>query len=278
MTDWSSDLTGDKRDAAAALVDLFTRYGLSSLAPKVAEFIRNGYSPDTTSLMLQDTSEYKDRFAGNVARQKKGLKVLTPAEYISAEQSYRSVIAQAGLPAGFYDQNSDFQRFIENDVSPTELKQRVDLAADVIRKAPAETKTLFSQWYNDGDMVAYALDPSRAAPLVEQRIQAAEAAAIAKTQGGNLDQGTAEWIGNQGASLDQIQSGVGFMVDEGKTMNKLSSIYGGEDVTTGDLAREVFGNDVSAAGKRKKLASQERASFGGSSGTSGAFRSDSGSI
>lgn len=277
MADWTQDLTGPQRDAAAALVDLFTRYGLASLAPKVIDFVRQGYSSDTISLLLQDTAEYKQRFAANAERQKKGLPVLTPAEYISAEQSYRSIMAGAGLPVGFYDQQSDFQRFIANDVSPTELKSRVDLAANAIRRAPAETKTIFSQWYTDGDMIAYALDPTKAAPLVEQRIQAAEAAALAKSQGSSLDQSTAEYIGNQGASFDQLQQGVGFIAQESKTTSKLDAIYGG-DVTSADIAREVFGNDAQAATKRGKLASQERAAFSGSSGSRVAFGSDSGQI
>jgi hypothetical protein len=60
-------------------------------------------------------------------------------------------------------------------------------------------------------MIAYALDPTRAEPLVEQRIKAAEAAGVGKTQGVSLDQGTAELIGQQGQTFDQIRQGMGFV-------------------------------------------------------------------
>ena len=79
MADITDSLTGANRDAAKALVELFKQYGLESLAPKIVEFIQNGYSADTTAILLQDTTEYKQRFAANEARRKKGLPVLSPA-------------------------------------------------------------------------------------------------------------------------------------------------------------------------------------------------------
>jgi hypothetical protein len=268
--DPTSSLTGATRDAAKALIDLFTSYGLQSLAPKIIDFLIAGYSADTVSIELQNTAEYKQRFAANAARVKNGLPALTPAEYIATERSYRALMASSGLPIGFYDKHSDFQKFLENDVSPTELKGRIDIATEAVRRAPAETRDYFSQWYSQGDMIAYALDPSRAAPLIEQRIKAAEAAGIAARQGVSLNQGMAESIGATGATFDQIQSGLGFVASESPATTKLSQIYGGDNVTTQDLVNEVFQNDAKAAEKRRKLASQERAAFGGSAGTGSA--------
>lgn len=277
--DPTANLTGATRDAAKALIDLFTQYGLASLAPKIVDFLIKGYSADTITIELQNTSEYKTRFAANAARIKAGLPALSPAEYISTERSYRQIMASAGLPVGFYDQNTDFQKFLENDVSPTELKGRVDTATEALRRAPKETLDYFGQWYNTGDMIAYALDPSKAAPLIEQRIKAAEAAGIAKTQGVGLTQSLAETIGATGSSFDQIQQGLGFVAQESGATTKLSQIYGGDDVTTADLVSEVFQNNGAAAAKRRKLASQERAAFSGSSGVNNATLSkDAGAI
>lgn len=277
--DPTANLTGATRDAAKALIDLFTQYGLASLAPKIVDFLIKGYSADTITIELQNTSEYKTRFAANDRRIKAGLPALSPAEYISTERSYRQIMASAGLPVGFYDQNTDFQKFLENDVSPTELKGRVDTATEALRRAPKETLDYFGQWYNTGDMIAYALDPSKAAPLIEQRIKAAEAAGIARTQGVSLTQSLAETIGATGSSFDQIQQGLGFVAQESGATTKLSQIYGGDDITTEDLVSEVFQNNGAAAAKRRKLASQERAAFSGSSGVNNATLSkDAGAI
>jgi hypothetical protein len=260
------DKMNANRDAAQILTDLFTQYGLGSLSGQIVNFIQQGYSADAISIMLQQTPEYKQRFSANEARLKKGLPALSPAEYIATERSYRQVMSAAGLPLGFYDQTSDFQKFLENDMSPTELKSRVDTASQAVRQAPSETLDYMKQWYNEGDLIAFALDPNRAEPLVEQRIKAAEAAGVGKGQGVNLDQSTAELIGAQGQSFDQIRQGMGFVGSELQNTSKLSAIYGGDDVTQGDLVKEVFLDDAQAAKKRQGLASKERAAFGGSGG------------
>jgi hypothetical protein len=243
----------------------FKNYGLESLAPQIIKMLQRGDSADTISIELQNTKEYQTRFAGNAARLKAGLPVLSPAEYISNENAYRQIMSSAGLPVGFFDSTHDFQGFIERDLSPTELKERVDTVADAIYKAPSTTTAYFKQWYTTGDMIAYALDPGVAAPLVEQRIRAAEAAASAGGQGVNLTQSNAELIGANTTSLSDITQGTGFIAQELPTVTKLGQIYG-DDESQDDLVKEVFTNDGLAAAKRRNLASKERATFGGSSG------------
>jgi hypothetical protein len=259
-------LDGADRDAAVALNEVFKSYGLETLAPQIVKMIQQGFSADTISIQLQQTKEYKERFSANEKRVKAGLNALSPAEYIATERSYRQVMSQAGLPIGFYDSNKDFEAFLVKDVAPTEVKARVDAVTEALNKAPKETLAYAKQFYNIGDLVAFALDPAKAQPLVEQRLKAAEAAAIAGGQGFTLNKTSAELIGSQGTSLQDIQSGLGFVGQEAQTTNKLSQIYGGDNVTTEDLVSEVFSNDGVAAGKRRKLASQERAAFTGSSG------------
>jgi hypothetical protein len=260
-----SKLTGSKRDAAAALLSVFEEYGLGTLGPKIVDYIQQGYSGDTITVLLRETPEYKQRFIGNEARRKKGLPLLSPAEYISTERSYRQLMAAAGLPIGFYDSTEDFRKFIENDTSPTEVKQRIDTVSEALNRAPASTVDYFKQWYTTGDMIAYALDPKRAAPLIDQRVRAAEAAALAQQQNVQLGQNAAEMIGRSGASYDQTQQGIGFIGTELPNATKLGDIYGTQ-IGAEDLVQEVFTEDSTAARKRRGLASQERASFGGATG------------
>src|SRR5690348_11115489 len=58
-------LPGQERDAYAALKTLFDSYGLGSLAPKILQYLQNGFGADTITVLLQQTPEYKQRFAGN---------------------------------------------------------------------------------------------------------------------------------------------------------------------------------------------------------------------
>lgn len=269
-------LTGSNRDAAAALTNLFDQYGLSSLAGTIIKYIKQGYSSDTISVLLQQTDAYKQRFPANAARLKAGLPVLSPAEYLSTEESYRNIMQAAGLPTGFYDQPSDFSNLISSDVSPTELQSRVNTAAEAVNQAPADTLNYFKQFYNTGDLVAYALDPTVAQPLIDKRIKAAEAAALAASNGAALTQANAETIGASGATLSSLQSGVGFISAEGKTDTKLNQMFGGDE-TQADLVAEVFDNSTAASQKRAKLAGQDKAQFTQSSGQSKAtLATDSG--
>jgi len=261
-------LEGADRDAALALNNLFIQFGLGSLAPKIVEFIQQGYAQDTIALLLQETPEYKQRFRANDARVRAGLPVLSPAEYIGVERSYREIMATAGLPVGFYDTNDDFTRFIEGDVSPTEVKARVDAASRLIYEADEETVNYFRQYYTQGDLVAYALDPDRAAPLIEKRIREAEIGGAAIRQGVAVSRETVERLSDLGVSRSAAQQGFGAVALEEESTAKLGGIYG-DEVTVDELASEIIAGDAQVAKRRARLASQERAAFTGGGGISG---------
>ena len=258
------NLTGANRDAFLALKNIFDSYGLGSLAPDIVNYLQNGYSADTIGVLLQSTTAYKKRFAANEARVKKGLPALSPQEYLATETAYRQVMRAAGLPSGFYDKNDDFQKFLENDVSPQEIQSRVTQASNFIESASAEQKALFSQWYTKGDMVAYALDPQRAAPLVGKAFTTAQIGGEAVSHGLGIDQNMAETLAEKGVTADQASQGFGVIQSTLGNDQKLAAMSG-DTITGYDAMREVFLNDASVANRRDRLASQERARFGGSS-------------
>lgn len=258
-------LTGSDRDAAVALQNVFSQYGISSLAPRIVDFIKQGYSADTISILLQNTDEYKQRFVGNQARLKAGLPVLSPAEYLATESAYRQIFSMAGLPSGFYDTPSDFADFIGRDVSPTEVQDRVNAASELLNSAPPEALAFWRQHYSQGDMVAYFLDPNRSVPLIEKQIKAAELGGIASTQGIDVNTNTAERMAAMGVSNQQASAGFGFVAGETPNAQKLGAIYG-DAISQQDIINETFFNDAKTTKKRRTLASKERATFGGQSG------------
>jgi len=272
------DLTGAQRDANAAVLALFTSYGLASLAPVIMSYIRDGFSADTASIMLQDTTQYKTRFAGNTARIAKGLSVLSPAEYLATEKSYGQIMSKYGLPAGFHDQTSDYQKFIENDVSAVELDQRAQSASDFVNRNDAQSLAYFKQYYSTGDMIAYALDPKRAAPLVGKAYEASLIGGAAKTQGIGVSKLVSEDLAGRGITADQASQGFGIVSADQKAANQLSSIYGGGPLTQQNLIDSTFKNDATQTARKNKLASQERANFGGSGGASSTALSSSNAV
>lgn len=263
-------LSGDNRDAYVAVTNLLKQYGLEALAPTVLGFVQQGYSQDTVTVLLQETPAYKTRFAGNAARIKADLPALSPAEYLSVENQYRAVIQAAGLPRSFYDQPSDFQKFIEDSMSPQELNDRVNSAAALVNAIDPAVRAEFSKFYTTGDQVAYVLDPQRAAPIVGQQVEAAKIAATAASQNIDINSMTAEQLVGAGVTAAQSQQGFGNVAQLTQVSSKLAGIYGGTYTQDQAIQETMLGNNA-AAQARARLASAERGQFGGTSAVGGSF-------
>lgn len=263
-------LTGSQRDAYEALKNVFSGYGLGSLAGKIFDYVKNGYSADTISILLQQTPEYKQRFAGNDIRQQKGLPVLSPAEYLSTEASYRQLMRQSGLPEGFYDQPSDFTDFIGKDVSPTELKSRVDLASQASVLASPQLKQALQSMYgiDDSHITAYFLDPERALPTITKQAAAAQIGAEALKRGLQVSS-HAEDYAIAGVSETQAAQAYGQIAQQLPGYSTIASQYG-MHVGQSDLEASIFGatnaQDQQGAENVTRLASWNRARSQGTAG------------
>jgi len=259
-------LTGENRDAFMALNSLFSQYGLGSLAGKIYEYVKNGYGADTISILLQDTPEYKRRFAANEARLKAGMSVLSPAEYIAVENSYRQIMRQSGLPEGFYDSNTDFTNFISGDMSPTELQNRVDLATQATALAnPAYKAALKQMGLSDGELAAYFLDQDKALPFLQKSAATAAVGAEALQRGLTFDQTYAEELATMGISREQAAQGYAKIADEFSDLKTLGQIYGG-GWTQRQAEEDVFVGGTGASQQREKLVNREKGSFSGQAG------------
>jgi hypothetical protein len=259
-------LSGADRDAFAAVNAMFKNFGLESLSGKIFDYVKNGYSPDTISILLQDTAEYKQRFVGNEARKKAGLPVLSAAEYLATEAAYRQVMESAGLPKGFYDQNTDFADFIGKNVSPSEIQDRVNLAVQATTLAPPEYReALKDMGISEGDMVAYWLDDKKAMPMLTKAAATAKLGAAAKAQGLAFDIGYAESLAQRGITADQASQGYSAIAAELENLSTLGSIYG-ERWNQRTSEEAMFQGNAQALATKRKLASQERGQFSGSAG------------
>jgi hypothetical protein len=270
-------LSGPNRDAYASLRGLFNQFGLGSLAPKIYEYAKQGYGADVIGLLLQDTKEYKERFSGNEARLKKGLPVLSPAEYLSTEQAYRQILQDAGLPKGFYDSVTDFSSWIAGDVSPSEIKNRTDMAVQNATLANPQAKEALKQLYgvDDSYVTAYFLDRTKSIPLLQKQSTAAAFGAEALNRNlTDINKGFLEYLATSGLSQSQVREGYGQIADTLPYLQRIASRYG-ETFSQNEAEYDILGGNAygtagapasSATEKRKRLASQERALFSGSGG------------
>lgn len=235
--------------------------------------------------VIYNSDAYKQRFAANEIIKKRmaegqgrpGDRLLTPAEYIATENSYRELMSQAGMPSGFYDQPEDFTNFIaELGTSVAEVSERISLAQQALQFADDNIKNALRDYYGwtDSDMVAYLLDPERAFQAVnskfafstaelKQRYAVAEVGGAALRAGvaGGATQGLAEEIvkaGKQDLAERTFQSTARMQEDYSRLMGLYGEAAGAEDLTREALSL-TGGAEVGI--KTRKLASKERAKF-----------------
>jgi len=266
----AADAVSKRQNAFSSLSSLFAKYGLETLVPKIQELIVGGAGEATITLALQASDEYKARFKANDIRVSKGLAALNPAEYISLEGTYRQVLRAYGLNQ--FNTNDYVSQFIANDVSPTELTNRVVTAVQRVQNANPAIQATLKDYYGIGstDLVAYVLDPENQMANIQKQVTASEIGAAAKNQGLQANKGTSEQLAAQGITQDQARQGYSTIGDILPTAEKLSSIYGtalpGYNQTTAE--QEVFNQSAEAKRTRQKLAATEIGTFSGSAGTS----------
>lgn len=256
-------------DAIEVMKARFKQYGLESLVTKIKDLAVSGASDTTITLQLQETPEYKTRFSANEARIKKGLQVLSPGDYLTMEDTYRQTLRAYGLKQ--FDNDAYVKQFIANDISPTELSNRVVTAVQRVKNADPAIALQLREFYGIGqdDLVAYVLDPEQQFQKIQRQVAASEIGVAAGRQGLRAGVGVAEQLAAQGVTQAEAQKGYATIADILPTAEKLSSIYGTTMDTYGqsEAEQEVFNSLASAQRTRQKLSAREIAAFSGSAGT-----------
>jgi hypothetical protein len=258
-----------RRNAIDVLTERFQRYGLGSLVNKIKDLAIDGATEATITLGLQETEEYKTRFKANQARIAKGLAVLNPAEYLNVEDGYRQVLRAYGLKQ--FDTDDYVSQFIANDVSATELSNRVVTAVQRVQNADPAISQQLRDYYGIGqaDLVAYVLDPNQQFQKIERQVAASEIGVAAARQGLKAGVSVSEQLAAQGVTQAEAQKGYATIADILPTAEKLSDIYGTtlDGYGQTEAEQEVFNSLASAQRKRQKLTQREIASFSGAAGT-----------
>jgi len=287
----------NNQNALQLLSSTLAGYGLESAAtgPTISNAIltmqQNNYDASTIQALIEDpgsatstdpnvkalATAWNTRFAGNVTRIANGQTPLSPSEYIATENSYRQITQAAGLPVGFYDTPAQMAKLIGADIAPTELQDRVNTAAkSIANQDPFYTATLQNYYgLSPSDMIAHALDPATALPLLQRQTAAATFGAAGARQNVGVDQTTANQYAALGITQSQAEQGFQSVAAALPTEQKLAAIYGGANTQFGTAAQQqanltaaTFGGEGGASAEQqlKKLQQQEVNAFSGSSG------------
>ena len=275
----------ERQSAYDLLFQQFNQYGLGALVEPLKGLIISGASPAEFTIKLRDSDAYKKRFAANQARIQKGLTAISEAEYLGLEDQYQNIMRNYGLPESYSARGEmgaqeGFNKFIANDVSAAELEDRIMTAQNRVMNANPEVLASLKAFYpdiNNGDILAYTLDPTKGLTDIKRKVTAAEIGGAATQAGLQTGVTRAEQLGAAGITKAQAQQGFGTIAGGLQRGSQLASIYGENPYTQTTAEQEVFGlaGKTEAEKERKKLTSLEKATFGGQSGvSSGALARD----
>jgi hypothetical protein len=275
------NLEQQRTDAFSTLRSLLNRVGLGELESAVQGVITSGRvsltDPSAIMFALRDQPAYQKRFAANKKRIENGLPELDPTTYVAMEQEYRKTLAANGLPLNFYNDQTDFEKFIEGNVSVSELQARITDGYKKVANADPAVVAKLRELYDigGGDLAAYFIDPQRVRPSLvaadyKRQAQAAAIAARGGEVGVELGREDAEGLARRGVTEQQAESK---FLERGQLAGLFEEMTGEQGMSEEEKLGATFGYDVGAANRLKKRAATRRSVFQGGGGfarTSGA--------
>jgi LysM repeat protein len=282
-----AETLANRTSAFDLLKDQFDVWGLGDLVEPIRALIQDeNVSPAEYAIRLRQTKPYLDRFAANADRIKNGYAAINEATYLGLEDQYQNIMRNYGLPESYYARGKNgvqagFQKLIANDVDSLELEDRIMTAQNRVLKSNPEVLASLKAFYpeiTNGDILAYALDPTNGKDIIKRKITAAEIGGAALQAGLNKGQtpeqiaayaARARELGAVGVDKAQAQQGFQTVAEVAPRGGQLAAMYGESPYTQQTAEQEVFGlaGSVDAAKQRKKLVGLERASFAGQAGT-----------
>ena len=275
---------GGREAAYAEYADTLTKYGFKR--HDVMQFLRGlSYTqlqnPALVTQAFRETGAWRERFGGvTKRREKNGMSYINEGEIIQLEDTYRQIFSAAGIPKEFW-RRDDLHDLIAKDVSPQEVQDRVKLAETAVNNTDPEYTRAFAAYYGIGkkSLVGYMLNRKRGVQVLQEQIAAAEIGSEGLATGMKVGRGFAESLVDKDISRQEARQAFASVADSDQDWRGLAQMSG-ESLTQRELINDELGldKDGKVGQKKRRLASQERARFGGSgAGTSGLGASTSGS-
>jgi hypothetical protein len=190
------------------------------------------------------------------------------------EQGYRQALSNSGLPPTMFDSADDFIALLTNDVSPTEVQERVAAARIAVDQTDPFVRGQLRAMYgiSETDLMAYALAPDKNARYIEKVATSAMIAGLAQRQDLAAERGSWERYAqdaiNQQMSQQDLVESMATASALAVTQNRLASIEG-EGFGTTDALDAVISKNAAKILKSQQRVARERARFGATSGISG---------
>jgi len=256
----------EQRESARAIIaNLLSEYGLENLTDFVNNLITTEdiVSGDVILGKIRQTEQYKARFAGNIARRNAGFNVLSEAQYVALENSYRQIMRASGLPSGFYDAPDDFSTLIGGDVSTAELSSRVNDGYLAVQQANPQVINEMRRLYgvDDSMLAAYFLDPAKATPMLLRQARSSQIAAEATLQAQQeISAMTAEELAVAGITQEQARAGFQTIAGAEELFVALPGTTE-EAISQQEQISGVFGTSAAAQQRIRQRSRERQAAF-----------------
>ena len=253
------------------LRQVFITNGLEELADIITELAQDNLdAPTVIYEELRKTDVYRQRFKGNFDRAAKGLPLLTEGEYINQEIGYAEILNSYSV--GTLTNRDTYAKMIAGDISVDELGNRFSVAYDRVTKAASgqdkalldELKKMYPGVTNN-ELATSLLLGSEGAKYLNTKINIAEIKA-AETETGVKSTLGASFLESQGLNRAQTRVGLSKTAEQKAGYEQASRMFGDQNVE--GLQKELEQENLlgQASKRTKRLASQARAQFAGSSG------------
>jgi len=181
---------------------------------------------------LEQTPEFRDRFSvifdlRNRAASGENVFVPSASQVLEYEQTYARAMAAAGAPSWFYDSPQDAQNAMRQNISVTQIADRIDRAYGVVRSMPPEVQQVFAEYYGDASdaaLLAAVLDPNKTLAELDRANRAAMTGGLAKQMNVAVTKEQAQ----QYAQIDRSAQQIEIDVQKAAELQKLTEAQVGE--------------------------------------------------
>lgn len=268
-SDGTSEVTGTKgvtENAKSIVASFLKDAGMESLANDVWTKWATGGTSDQIIEYIRQTPQYAERFPAMAALNKSGRNI-SEAQYIAKETADIELMKQYGIPDAISGNRKLLGSLIENNVNVVTLQKRLMAAQDTVMSFDPSIVQYGKDTYglDQGSLMAWALAPEIALPVIEQQAKAiqiggAALAAGLKTQ--EITKTQAESLAAAGVTQEQAKQGFTNIAQMGQYKQALPGLVNpAETLTNEELINAQFATSPEAILKLQKAKQTKVAEF-----------------
>jgi len=240
---------GGVNQSAKDVVNSFLKdAGLGALSDSAWSQWTSGATAAQIIDYVRSTPEYATRFPAMGNLNKAGRNI-SEAQYIAKEQADLDMMKQFGVTSPTYTSRAYLGSLMTNNVNLTDLQARLIAAQDsVLSKDPAILKYAQDTFgLTQGDLMAWALDPTAALPDIQQKAKAfqiggaALQAGYSDTAAAQLSKEEANALAARGITAAQAQQGFTNLAQMNQYSQMLPGANPAETLTQQELINAQFG-------------------------------------